>query len=54
MINLLNGMDLILLNINFWFGLKPVFFCLYFEHDINIVPYDTYKINIENLPFINL
>jgi len=54
MINLLNIMDLILLNINFWFGLKPVFFWLYFEHDINIVPYDTYKINIENLPFINL
>ena len=38
MINLLNAMDLILVNINFWFGLKPVFFLLYFEHDINVVP----------------
>jgi len=54
MINLLNIMNLFLLNTNFGFGLKPVFFWLYFEHDINIVPYDTYKINIENLPFIKL
>ena len=38
MINLLNGMDLILLNINFGFGLKPLFFWLHFEHDINVVP----------------
>jgi hypothetical protein len=33
-------MDLILLNTNFWFGLKPIFFRLYFEHDINVVSND--------------
>ena len=49
MINLLNGMDLFLLNINFWFVLKPVFFCLYFEHDINVVSNDVHIINIESM-----
>ena len=49
MINLLNGMDLILLNINFWFGLKPVFFWLYFKHDINVVPNDVHIINFESM-----
>ena len=49
MINLLNGMDLILLNINFWFWLKPVFFCLYFEHDINVVSNDVHIINIKSM-----
>ena len=46
MINLLNGMDLILLNINFWFGLKPVFFRLHFRHDINVVANEVHIINI--------
>jgi len=49
MINLLNGMDLILLNINFRFGLKPVFFWLYFKHDINVVPNDVHIINFESM-----
>ena len=49
MINLLNGMDLILLNINSWFGLKPVFFSLYFEHDINVVPNDVHIIKYRKL-----
>jgi len=49
MINLLNGIDLILLNINFGFGLKPLFFWLHFEHDINVVPNDVHIINIENM-----
>ena len=39
----------VLLNINFWFGLKPVFFCLYFEHDINVVSNDVHIINIESM-----
>ena len=39
----------IILNINFWFGLKPVFFCLYFEHDINVVSNDVRIINIESM-----
>ena len=49
MINLLNGMDLILLNINFRFVLKPVFFWLYFKHDINVVPNDVHIINFERM-----
>ena len=49
MINLLNGMDLFLLNINFWFGLKPVFFWLYFKHDINVVSNDVHIINFESM-----
>ncbi len=38
-----------LLNINFWFGLKPVFFRLHFKHDINVVANDVHKINIESM-----
>ena len=54
MINLLNGMDLFLLNINFLFGLKPVFFWLYFKHDINVVPNDVHIINFESMRNIRL